>query len=138
MNPSTTRVAARFLSSTDNDIPVFLDYQEALDWIQAKGREYGGVKRFTSSPLYQRAAPLIADLYKAQKSKSDSKIQQEFRNSGMAIGDAVELHQLGMFLTQVHLVGVIVSRAGVPHVQIEPNPFTPRRLVRWDARWQKT
>ena len=135
MPPSPAKVLDRW--SRVASVPVFVDYQDALDWIARKSKEYGGRGPFTASPEYREAQPAIEALYKAQKRETDGKIRQDFATSGQAEGDRVEHTSVGMFLTVAHIEGTVEVRGGVPHVRIDPNPFTARKLVRWSPRWSR-
>ena len=132
------------LTEIGEKTPIFRDYQEVLAWIERKGKEYGGKKRFQASEEFKRAYPQINRLYqeslKSHQEKKRTVVDQKTKDisaAGLKIGDRVELFQVGMFMMQVHLTGVLILRGGAPTVKVDPSPFTPKTFVPWNKSWER-
>lgn len=57
----------------------FSNYAEALEWMAAKEKEYGGKMKFRSSKEYHEAYPKMTELYKSEGHKRPKKRRVEIR-----------------------------------------------------------
>jgi hypothetical protein len=115
--------------------PAFVDYDDVLAWIEERAPTYGGKRPFSASPEYKAAYPAIEALYQEQRRLSNQKVLSDFAKAGLSEGDRVDHRSIGAFMSEMHMTGTVTLVRGVPHVKVDPNPFTHRRVVKWNPRW---
>jgi hypothetical protein len=65
------------------DISKFDTYEDAVNWIEEKSKEYGGKNKFLSSEEYKNAYPTILELQKNEVSKYATEAQSALTESGL-------------------------------------------------------
>lgn len=115
--------------------PAFSSYDQALEWVEGKVREYGGRNRFLSSDEYKRALPEIRRLYDEWHSGYSARKGSELAAAGLQPGDLVEYTAVSPFGFADTFTGQIVMRKGVPWVKIDPP--APKKSQRWTPTWRK-
>ena len=95
-------------------------YQEALEWIENKSKEYGGKNKFFASKEYRDKYNEIQDLYR--KSLLDISLKGKFamEEVGVKEGQRVYYDVVGFWGTIEHQEGIIkIDKNGIPKVKLD-------------------
>ena len=102
-------------------------YQEALEWINKKSKEYGGKNRFFTSQEYRDKYTEIQKLYIESLTNISLKGEAAMEEVGAKEGQRVYYDKVGFWGEVEHQEGIIkIDRNGMPKVKLDFG-----RTVRW-------
>lgn len=116
-------------TSAPATMPAFDTYSDAKAWAQARAKEQGlSWQAYTATPEYKgHVHPALAQLYQSYKAGFDAeseatgkKLQAAMSDAGVKPGDTVSWTQVGQFLSQSKMAGVVKLGAhGIPYVHLD-------------------
>jgi hypothetical protein len=102
-------------------------YQEALDWIAKKSKEYGGKNEFLSSDEYRKAYPEIEKLRIGVLLDISAKGKIAMDEVGAKVGQRVYYDVVGLWGVVEQQEGVIkIDKQGIPRVKLDSG-----KIVKW-------
>lgn len=102
-------------------------YQEALEWIEYKSKEYGSKNKFYSSREYRDKYTEINRFYLESLLKISNKGKKAMSEVGAKEGQRVYYDIVGFWGEVEHQEGVLkIDRNGIPKVKLDFG-----RTVRW-------
>jgi len=94
-------------------------YEEALDWIERRSKEYGGKNKFFASCEYREKYPEIERLHKKAMEAHQGKAQDAMCSVGARPGDKVYYDVVGSWGHVESQEGTILfDKKGVPKVKL--------------------
>lgn len=115
-------------TSAQATMPAFDTYSDAQEWAKARAKEQGlSWQAYTATPEYKdHIHPALAKLYQSHKAGWDAenaeagkKLQAAMADAGVKPGDTVSWTQVGSFLSQTKMSGVVkLDGNGVPFVHL--------------------
>jgi len=95
-------------------------YQEALEWIENKSKEYGGKNRFFSSKEYRDKYTEIQDLYRKSLLDISLKGKSAMEEVGAKEGQRVYYDVVGFWGKIEKQTGTIkIDKKGIPKVKLD-------------------
>lgn len=102
-------------------------YEEALEWIEERSREYGGKNKFFASCEYREKYPEIERLHKEAMGKHSGKAQNAMCSVDARPGDRVYYDVVGSWAHIKKQEGTIfIDKTGVPKVKLDSG-----KSVKW-------
>jgi hypothetical protein len=102
-------------------------YDEALQWIQERAKEYGGMNKFLSSCEYQQKYPEIEKLHKKAMDSYKSKAHDAMCSVNINAGDKVFYDVVGTWGHVEQQEGTVyIDTKGMPKVKL-----TSGKSVKW-------
>lgn len=94
-------------------------YEEAVDWIEKRSKEYGGKNKFFASCEYREKSPEIERLHKEVMGKHSDKVQDAMCSVGARPGDRVFYDVVGSWGHVETQEGTIFfDKKGIPKVKL--------------------
>lgn len=116
--------------------PVFLDYAEAMAWVEEQSKLHGGKQKFLTSDEYKKAYPLIKRLHQEAVASNAAARAKAMRAEGLSYGDRVSYSTFSLIGGVAHFEGVLVDRGGQPTVKLDRS-HDGKRHVLWNRGWKK-
>jgi len=116
-------------------------YEEALEWIEERSREYGGKNKFFTSCEYREKYPEIESLHKEAMGKHSDNAQDAMCSVSARPGDTVFYDAVGSWgHVETQKGTLFIDKKGVPRVKL-----TSGKFVKWhkgfkpvkEQRWKQ-